>query len=105
MAQVHKRATAKHDLIGHYVYLAENADMETADRFLLEADASFTDLARNPKMGAALALNRPELAGMRKWQIRGFEKFLIFYLPHSDGVSIVRILHAAQDWWSLLGII
>jgi len=64
MAQAHKRATAKHDLIGHYVYLAENADMETADRFLLEADASFTDLARNPKMGAALPLNRPELAGM-----------------------------------------
>jgi toxin ParE1/3/4 len=105
MAQVHKRATAKHDLIGHYVYLAENADMETAERFLLEADVSFTDLARNPKMGAALPLNRPELAGMRKWQIQGFERFLIFYLPHSDGVSIVRVLHAAQDWWSLLGII
>jgi toxin ParE1/3/4 len=42
---------------------------------------------------------------MRKWQVKGFEKFLIFYLPHSKGVSIVRVLHAAQDWWSLLGIL
>jgi toxin ParE1/3/4 len=29
----------------------------------------------------------------------------MFYLPHSQGVSIVRVLHAAQDWWSLLGIL
>jgi toxin ParE1/3/4 len=37
--------------------------------------------------------------------INGFETFPIFYVPREDGVSIVRVLHAAQDWWSLLGII
>jgi toxin ParE1/3/4 len=87
------------------VYLAENANVETAERFLLQADASFADLACHPEIGAALTLGRPELAGMRKWQVKGFEKFLIFYLPHSRSVSIVRVLHAAQDWWSLLGIL
>ena len=104
MASVHKRATAKRDLVHHYVYLAESANVETADRFLLQADASFADLARHPEMGAPLVLRRPELAGMRKWRVKDFDKFLIFYLPHSQGVSIVRVLHAAQDWWSLLGI-
>lgn len=29
---------------------------------------------------------------------------LIFYRPCEDGVAIVRVLHAAQDWWNLLGI-
>jgi hypothetical protein len=24
------------------------------------------------------------------------------YLPRSGGVSILRVLHAAQDWWNLL---
>lgn len=79
--------------------------METAERFLLQADASFADLACHPELGLTLAVRRPELAGMRKWRVKDFEKFLIFYLPHPQGVSIVRVLHAAQDWWSLLGIL
>jgi toxin ParE1/3/4 len=27
----------------------------------------------------------------------------VFYEPRPDGVSIVRVLHAASDWWGLLG--
>ena len=41
---------------------------------------------------------------MRKWRVSGFENYLVFYLPRADGVSIVRVLHAARDWWSLFGI-
>jgi toxin ParE1/3/4 len=50
-------------------------------------------------------LRSPQLAGLRKWQVGGFERILIFYLPRAGGVSIVRVLHAAQDWWSILGIL
>jgi hypothetical protein len=25
-------------------------------------------------------------------------------MPHRSGVSSVRVLHAAQDWWTLLGM-
>jgi toxin ParE1/3/4 len=105
MGQVHKRAAAKRDLVEHYLYLAENAGIETAWRFLLQADDSFHDLALHPEMGVALTLRRSELAGIRKWQVKGFEKYLIFYLPRPRGVSIVRVLHAGQDWWSLRGIL
>jgi len=55
-------------------------------------------------MGAILSLRDSKLAGMRRWRVHGFEKFLIFYLPRPGGISIVRVLHAAQNWWSLLGI-
>jgi hypothetical protein len=34
MTEVHKRAAAKRDLIGHYVYLADHAGLEVAERFL-----------------------------------------------------------------------
>ncbi len=105
IAQIHKRVAAKRDLIQHYIHLAENAGVETAERSLLAADESFSDLARYPAMGHELRLRRAETAGMRKWQVKGFEKFLIFYLPRSHGVSIVRVLHAAQDWWNVLGLI
>jgi plasmid stabilization system protein ParE len=51
MPQVYKRAAARRDLIEHYVYLAENADEETADRFLTEAEQTFVELARRPEIG------------------------------------------------------
>ena len=56
-------------------------------------------------MGVSLTLLDPRLAGLRKWRVKDFEKFLTFYFPRSDGVSIVRVLHSAQDWWTLLGIV
>jgi len=87
------------------VYLAEHAGIETADRFLANAEESFADLARNAGMATPLTQRDPRLVGLRKWRVTGFEKFVIFYLPRPDGVSIVRVLHAAQDWWSVLGIL
>src|SRR5215831_11293529 len=105
MARVHKRATAKRDLVEHYVYLAEEAGIETAERFLRQAGESFSAPARMPGLGMALTVSHAELDGIRKWQVKDFEKFLIFYLPDTRGVSIVRVLHAARDWWGLLGVV
>ena len=104
MARVYQRASAKRDLIQHFVHLAEAAGEETADRFLANARASFEDLAEQPRVGAPLRLSNPALENMRKWRVSGFENYLVFYLPRADGVSIVRVLHAARDWWSLFGI-
>jgi len=73
VATVHKRASAKRDLVEQYVYLCEHADFETAERFLANAEASFTDLSRNPGMGAALSLRSPKLAGLRKWRVSGLD--------------------------------
>lgn len=99
MAHVRKRVAAKRDLVEHYVYIAEQAGIEMAERFLLQADESFHDLAIYPAMGVALAVRRAELLGLRKWEVKGFNKFLIFYLPQPDGIAVVRVLYAAQDWW------
>jgi toxin ParE1/3/4 len=104
MASVHRRPAARRDLVAQAVYLAENAGEETAERFLDNAEASFETLAAQPLMGAPLRLRRPELAGLRKWRVDNFDNFLIFYFPRPEGVSIVRVLHAASDWWRLLGI-
>lgn len=104
MAAVYRRPAARSDLIAHYAYLTENAGDTTADRFLNNAEVSFNDLAKQPTMGAPLMLRRSELAGMRKWRVREFDNHLIFYMPHREGISIVRVLHAAQDWWALLGM-
>jgi toxin ParE1/3/4 len=62
MPRVYKRPAARRDLVEHYVYLAENAGEETADRFLRQADVTFALLAEQPEIGAALTLRAPQLA-------------------------------------------
>ena len=103
MPSVLKREAARRDLVDHFVYLAENASLDVAERFLTQAEVSFLDLAGHPKIGAPLTLKHPDLAGMRKWRVKDFDNYLIFYQPRPNGVSIVRVLHAATDWWTLLG--
>jgi toxin ParE1/3/4 len=104
MPRVFKRPAAWDDLVEHYVYLAENAGTLIADRFQVDAEASFADLAEHPAMGAPLTLRLPELTSLRIWRVKDFEHFLIFYLPRRDGATIVRILHASEDWWRTLGV-
>jgi toxin ParE1/3/4 len=41
MAKVFQRATARRDLVEHFEYLAENAGLDTAERFLANAEASW----------------------------------------------------------------
>lgn len=104
MPATFRRAAARRDLVDHFVYLAENASVDIAEHFLTQAEASFDELAAQPLMGAPLMLKRPELAGLRKWRVKGFDNYMILYIPRPDGVSIIRVLHASRDWWSLLGI-
>ena len=63
MATVSKRGSAKR-LGEGYVYLAEHAGIETAERFLSRADESFSDLDRHPGMGTALSPARSEADGV-----------------------------------------
>ncbi len=69
MPKVYRRAVAKRDLVEHFIYLAENAHLEIAERFLTNAEASFNDLADQPMIGAPLGLRHPELVGLRKWRV------------------------------------
>ena len=102
MPTVSQREAARRDIVEHFVYLAEEAGLDAAERFLTNAEASFNDLAQQPQMGAPLTLKRPDLANVRKWRVKGFDNHLVFHEPRPDGVSIVRVLHAASDWWGVL---
>ncbi|MBF0152613.1 MAG: type II toxin-antitoxin system RelE/ParE family toxin [Magnetococcales bacterium] len=103
MAKTYQRARAKRDIVEHFVYLADNAGLDVAEHFLTNLRASLDELASNSKIGSLLALPNPKFVGMRKWPVKGFSNILIFYMPRCDGVSVVRVLHAARDWWDLVG--
>ena len=46
MPVVRLREAARRDLVEHFVYLAENAGLDVAERFLSNAEATFGDLAQ-----------------------------------------------------------
>ena len=50
-----------------------------------------------PELGQRQEFGRKELAGLRVWQVQGFENYLIFYRPIERGIEVLRVLHAARD--------
>jgi toxin ParE1/3/4 len=97
MPQVTQRLVARNDLIKHFIYLAENAGLDIADRFLTNAETTFTLLAEQPMLGVDLTLQRSDLTGLRKWRVKDFEDVLVFYQPRPDSVAIIRVLHGTRN--------
>lgn len=66
-------------------------------RFYEAVWESFERLGQMPGIGALRESNNPRLRGLRSWIIKGFENYLIFYLPIDRGIDVVRVLHGARD--------
>jgi toxin ParE1/3/4 len=91
---VHDRAKADVDDIADYI---ATDSIDAALRFYQAAQDAFNLLADFPGAGARQSVPDPAFAQLRSWPITGFRKYLICYLPLSDGVEIVRVIHGAQD--------
>lgn len=61
MARIVKREAAKRDLVAQWVWYAENAGIEIADRFLLAAEATLLLLAEQPEAGSHFSFTTKEL--------------------------------------------
>lgn len=103
MATVRKREPAKRDLIAQWVWYAETADINIADRFLGAADSTISMLAGQPEAGSRFFVRRPELRGMRRFPVSdGFDKILLFDFPLKAGIELVRVVPANRDLERLL---
>jgi toxin ParE1/3/4 len=84
---------AEHDLTLQYRWYLENADEETAERYLKAVDYAI----RHPDLGLRRHFQSPELTGIRSFAAeRPLHKHLIFH-PTGDILSIERIMHGARD--------
>lgn len=98
MARIFKREAAKRDLVAQWVWYAENASVETADRFLTAAESVLTMLSHQPQAGIPMPLDKPEIQGMRRFPLPpGFEDILLFYFPLDDGIDLVRVVRGSRD--------
>jgi toxin ParE1/3/4 len=96
------RPQAMADLNKHADYLTQQ-DAALAFRFFDAARQTFADLARMPEMGKLYTSPSIRLQNLRRWQIKGFKRYLIFYLVQDQAIEIVRILYGTQDIQTILG--
>jgi len=87
MARVIVRPKARQEIYSILAYYIETADIEVARRFRKAATAIFRELAEFPLMRAPRKVNKSEFQGVRMWRVRGFESYLIFYVPRADGIA------------------
>jgi toxin ParE1/3/4 len=102
VTEVFVRARARRDILSNAAYIEEHGGEETAQRFLDATQSTFEALAKMPKLGVLCAFRSPALRHLRRWPVKGFENWLIFYLPKRRGVEIIHLIHGARDIESLL---
>jgi plasmid stabilization system protein ParE len=90
--------SAKRDINDIWDYIAADS-IEAADRVLDALESAMIKLAKNPGVGHW----REELADKRHrfWLVYSY---LIVYRHEAKPLQIVRVLHAARDVQSILGL-
>lgn len=90
MLRILKRPEAEKDLEEIWFYIAQD-NLDKADKLLDEIEETSQEIAQFTNMGR----NRDELhPGLKSFPVG---KYLIFYLPISGGIEIVRVLHGTRD--------
>jgi toxin ParE1/3/4 len=80
-------------------------NLAVAERFLVAAQQCFDELAKSPDLGFLAEFESVLAAGVRRWRIKGFKNYLVFYRPSQIGVEIIRVIHGARDIESLFEIV
>lgn len=83
-------------------YYVGQAGAEVAVRFLSAVREAYRFLAETPGAGAPVRWISLRLGGVRRWPVRGFENYLIFYRETEWGLEVIRVLHGARDLEAIL---
>jgi len=99
--RVTQRPRARLDLLEQFVYFSEEANVALAERYYAAVDQTCSMLVNQPHAGVLYDSGVAQLEGLRRFPVHGFESYLIFYLPHPEGMDVIRVLHGARDIDSL----
>ena len=100
MSQLIVKSAASKDLLDHFLFLAEQSET-TAFRFFESAEKTFQELLEMPLMGRECVFKNADLSGVRRWRVRGFEKYLIFYQVNKTDIEIIRVIYGSRDIQSI----
>ena len=84
------RKTARADLLAIIGYIADD-NPDAAQKLKDEVEAQVSELALHPQMCRA-----GRVAGTREMIVR--PNYIVIYVEDAETVSVLRVLHAAQQW-------
>jgi plasmid stabilization system protein ParE len=91
VARVLYTPAARTDLLEAWLFVAEE-NLAAADRMVDTIEHEIDLLAHQPLMGK----ERPELhSQLRSWPTS--TPHIVFYIPESNGITVIRLLHHARD--------
>lgn len=102
MHRINSRPQAKDDVVDIADFLSHDSE-NAAVRFTHAVDETLLRIGLFPMAGWAVNSDLPELTGVKAVAVRGFPRYLIFFLVKHDHVEVVRIMHGARDYnaiWS-----
>ncbi|MBA2402947.1 MAG: type II toxin-antitoxin system RelE/ParE family toxin [Bradyrhizobium sp.] len=86
----YKSPQAEIDVTSIWQFIADD-NLKAADAMIDRIEAAFDMLAEAPLAGRA----RDDLkSNLRSFPVRSY---VIFYVPVSDGIEVVRVMHGRQD--------
>lgn len=91
MASLSLTIQAKRDLLEIFVYIAEQSDIETAEKFLRQLGTRFELVADAPKSYRLRPELRPNIRSCT------YKRYVILYQEVGKTVEITRVLHSARD--------
>jgi toxin ParE1/3/4 len=91
------RSRARIDILEQFYYFGENVNLRTANRFLAATEQTAALISRYPDIGRKYDFGISDLRRMRRAPLKGFRKFLMFYVVSDAGIEVIRVLHGARD--------
>ena len=95
--QVEYRPAARRDLFQISEYLNREVSPELADRFLVALDHTIQQIGGFPYAGTLFPASRIRALEIRRWPVKEFPRYLIYYAVGTRKVTLLRILHSARD--------
>lgn len=59
-------------------------------------------LAQHPNLGQRIRHATTRHSEIRWMVVPRYRNYLLFYLPRTEGIRVLRVLHAARDWTRML---
>jgi toxin ParE1/3/4 len=95
--QVEYRPAAQRDLFQIHEYLNREVSLELADRFLVALEHTVQQIGGFPYAGSLFPARRIRALEVRRWPVKEFPRYTIYYAASTRRVSLLRILHSARD--------
>ena len=95
---VTQKPRARLDLLEQFVYFGEQGGVDLAERYLAAVEATCRQLLGHPHSGVLYDSGIERLTELRRFPVKGFEAYIIFYLrKQGGGLDVIRVLHGARD--------